>query len=129
MGLPRRVYAGYFALQAVAGVGFWLVVALSGPGREVFEMAQAQPAALDSFLFADIALGIVGSAVAAAALWRGTRWGAPWALFVAGGLVYATVYIVGWVAYTGDGSGLLALMLLPSTLSTWSAAQALRLRD
>lgn len=125
--LPRRVYAGYFALQAVAGTGFWIVLALSPTVREVMEMWPAEHAVTDSFLLADIALGIVGSAVVATGLWRGARWAGPWSLFVAGGLVYATLYLVAWVGATGEGAGLLALMVVPSTLSTWSAWQATRL--
>jgi hypothetical protein len=121
------VYAGYFALQAVAGVGFWVVVATVPAVREVFEMWPKQHAVTDSFLFADLAIGIAGSAVAAAGLRSGKAWARALALFVAGGMVYATVYLVGWVAFTGVGAGLLALMVVPSTLSAWCAVQAWRL--
>lgn len=124
---PVRVYAGYFALQAVAGTAFWVTLALSPTVREVMEMWPDEHAVTDSFLLADIVLGIVGSAVVAAGLWRGARWAGPGSLFVAGGLVYATLYLVFWVASTGEGAGLLALMVVPSTLSTWSATQSTRL--
>ena len=124
---PIRVYAGYFALQAVAGVGFWGLVAMVGPVRHVFEMWPKQHAVTNSFLFADLVIGIAGAAVAAAGLWSSRRWAPPLALFVAGGMVYATIYLVGWVAFTGVGGGLLALMVVPSTLSVWAALQAWRL--
>jgi hypothetical protein len=125
--LGRRVYGGYFLLQAVAGIGFWVAVAAVPAVRRVFEMSSRQHAVTDSYLFADIAIGIIGSAVAGAGLWRGARWGAAVALFVAGGMVYATIYLIGWVSFTGDGGGLLALMVVPSTLSAWCAAQSWRL--
>ena len=124
---PIRVYAGYFGLQAVAGVGFWIVVAAVAPVRHVFEMWPRQHAVTNSFLFADLVIGIGGSAVAGAGLWTERRWAAALSLFVAGGMVYATIYLVGWVAFTGVGSGLLALMVVPSTLSVWAALQAWRL--
>jgi hypothetical protein len=121
------VYAGYFALQAVAGVAFWVVVATVPVVRRAFEMWPKQHAVTDSFLFADVAIGIAGSAVAAWGLRAGAGWARALALFVAGGMVYATVYLAGWVAFTGVGSGLLALMVVPSTLSAWCAVQAWRL--
>ena len=125
--LSRRVYGGYFLLQAVAGIGFWVVVGSNPAVREAFEMSAQQHAVTNSYLFADIALGIIGSGVGGAALWRGSRWGTAVVLFVAGGMVYATIYLIGWVAFTGDGGRLLALMVVPSTLSAFCAAQAWRL--
>ena len=125
--MATQVYAGYFALQAVAGVGFWVLVATVPVVRRAFEMSTSQHAVTTSFLFADLIIGIGGSAVAATGLWCGARWGRALALFVAGGMVYATVYLAGWVAFTGQGGGLLALMVVPSTLSAWSAVQAWRL--
>lgn len=122
-----RVYAGYFALQAVGGIGFWVAVAAVPAVREVFEMSTRQHAVTDSYLFADIVIGIIGSAVAAAGIASKRPWGAAVALFVAGGMVYATIYLVGWVAFTGKGAGLLALMVVPSTLSAYVAASAWRL--
>lgn len=124
---PVRAYAAYFALQAVAGVAFWVLVATLDPVRTVFEMSESQHAVTDSFLFADLIIGIAGSAVAATGLWHGRRWAGALALFVAGGMVYATVYLAGWVGFTGDGAGLLALMIPPSSLSAWCAVQGWRL--
>ncbi|MFN8019025.1 MAG: hypothetical protein U0P45_13010 [Acidimicrobiales bacterium] len=122
-----RWYAGYFGLQAVAGIAFWALVAWVGPINELFQMSKARHAVTNSFLFADLVIGIAGSAVAAVGLWRARRWAGALALFVAGGMVYATVYLVGWVAFTGDGAALLALMIPPSSLSAWCAVQGWRL--
>jgi hypothetical protein len=124
---PVRVYAGYFALQAVAGIAFWVLVATVGPIREVFEMSKDEHAVTDSFLFADIVIGIIGSAICAWGLWGGRRWAGASALFVAGGLVYSAIYLAGWVAFTGESGGLLALMIPPSSLSAWSSYQGWRL--
>jgi hypothetical protein len=122
-----RVYAGYFGLQAVAGIGFWVAVATVPGIRKVFEMSTRQHAVTDSYLFADIAIGIVGSAVASAGIGSKRRWGSALAMFVAGGMVYATIYLVGWVTFTGKGAGLLGLMVAPSTLSAFVAVSAWRL--
>jgi hypothetical protein len=124
---PIRVYAGYFGLQAVAGIAFWALVATVSPIRHVFEMWPKQHAVTNSFLFADLVIGIAGSAAAGIGLWSQRRWAPPLAIFVAGGMEYATIYLVGWVAFTGVGGGLLALMVVPSTLSVWAAVQAWRL--
>lgn len=124
---PNRVYASYFALQAFMGVAFWTLVAASPSVRSGFEMSAAQHAVTDSFLFADVIIGIGGSALAAVGIWREARWGTAVALFTAGGMVYATLYLVGWVAFTGHGGGLLTLMVPPSTLSAWVAHQTWRL--
>ena len=124
---PNRVYASYFALQAFMGVAFWTLVAASPSVRSGFEMSAAQHAVTDSFLFADVIVGIGGSALAAVGIWCQARWGSAVALFTAGGMVYATLYLVGWVAFTGHGGGLLTLMVPPSTLSAWVAHQTWRL--
>lgn len=109
-------------------MGFWLAVGKVPEVRKVFEMWPRQHAVTNSYLFADVIIGIVGSAVASWGIWAKARWGGALALFVAGGMVYATLYLVGWVAFTGVGSGLLALMVVPSTLSAFVAVQAWRLR-
>lgn len=127
LALPRRVCAGYFGLQAVAGVVFWSLVAWVEPVRDLLTMSEAEHAVTDSYLFADVVLGIVGSAAAGLGLWTGRRWAPMLAVFVAGGMVYATLYLVGWVGFTGEGAALLGVMLVPSTLSTWFAYQATRL--
>ena len=124
---PVRWYGGYFALQAVAGIAFWALVGAVAPVNDLFQMSEAEHAVTNAFLFADLVIGIAGSAVAAVGLWRGRRWAGALALFVAGGMVYATVYLVGWVAFTGEGAALLALMIPPSSLSAWCAVQGWRL--
>ncbi|HEY4377184.1 MAG TPA: hypothetical protein VGM93_08490, partial [Acidimicrobiales bacterium] len=88
-----------------------------------------QHAVTNSYLFADVVIGIVGSALAAVAIRRNVRTDVPLAMFTAGGMVYATLYLVGWVAFTSKGGALLALMIPPSTLSTWVAYQVWRASD
>ena len=121
------VFAGYFALQAVAGTAFWILLATVPVVRRAMELDPHQHAGTSAFLFADLVMGIGGSALAAIGLRRRAAWGSAVALFVAGGMVYATIHIAGWVALTGTGAGLLALMVVPSTLSAWAAWQAWRL--
>lgn len=122
----RYVYAAYFGAQAVVGVAFWLLVAEVAPVRKLFEMDPHQHAVTNSYLFADIFIGIIGSALAAVAVRRSSRSDVPLAMFTAGGMVYATLYLVGWVAFTSKGGALLALMIPPSTLSAWVSYQVWR---
>jgi hypothetical protein len=126
--LAARVYAGYFGLQAVGGVVFWVLMAAVPAVDRLFTMSERQHAVTGSYLFADLIVGIAGSALASVGLRARRTWAPPVALFVAGGMVYATLYLVGWVASTGHGAPLLALMVVPSTLSAWVAAQSSKLR-
>jgi hypothetical protein len=125
--LAARVYGGYFGLQAVGGTLFWVLMAAVPAVERLFTMSPREHAVTGSYLFADLIVGIAGSALAAVGLHRRRPWAPAVALFVAGGMVYATLYLVGWVAGTGHGAALLALMVVPSTLSAWAAAQAWKL--
>lgn len=119
----ERIFAGYFALQAMTGVLLWLGLLLVGHGelRESFELVSDVPAATDSFVFADLFAGVLGSAVAAWAIFRGKSWAPLVAAFTAGAMVYPTLYLVGWVAFEGTGAVALAVMVPAATLSCWVA--------
>lgn len=122
----RRVYAGYFVVQALVGVGFWVLLAASPEIRAGFELLDTEHAVTDAFLFADVLVGIVGSMVAAWAILTGRRTAPAFAAFAAGGLTYATLYILAWVAFTGEGGVMLAIMVPPATLSCFVAHQVWR---
>ncbi len=117
--LLRRTYAGYFLIQAITGAGFWALLWWWSGDRAGFEMAMAERAVTNSFLLADLVLGIVGSAVVAAAVLARRRWAPAAACFVAGGIVYATLYIAFWVAATGHAHAMLAVMVPPALLSAY----------
>ena len=125
---PERIYAGYLALQAMLGIVFWIAVAGSSTVREVLELLPAEPAVTDAFVFGDV-LVVIGSAVAAWGIDRRASWGVPVAAFTAGGVVYPTLYLIGWVSFTGSGSGsaCLAIMVPVSLLTLWVTYQAWRL--
>lgn len=122
----RRTYGGYFVVQAVVGIGFWVALATSAAVRAGFELLDVEHAVTDSFLFADIAVGIIGSLVAAGAILAGRRWAPVVAAFAAGGLTYATLYILAWVSFTGHGGVMLGIMVPPATLSCFVAHQVWR---
>ena len=123
----RRTYAGYFLVQGLAGSGFWILL-WSRPGvRGGFEMLETERAVTSSFLLADLVLGIIGSFVVAGGVLAGRRWSGGSALFVAGGIVYATLYILFWVAATGDGPMMLGIMAPTALMSTYVAVQIHRL--
>ena len=124
--LLRRTYGGYFLVQAVTGAAFWVLLWLRTEDRGGFEMLGAERAVTNSFLLADLVLGIVGSLVVAVGVLAGRRWAPGAALFVAGGIVYATLYILFWVAATGGAPAMLAVMVPPALLSTYVSVQLRR---
>ena len=124
---PERIYAGYFGLQAVLGCAQWSIFFLSPTVRGWFELMPTKHAVVDAFVVADLGVVILGSALSAWAVWTGKRWSVPVVMFTAGGIVYATLYLVGWVGFTGEGSVLLWMMLVVTTLTCWCAYQVWRL--
>jgi hypothetical protein len=112
-------FAGYLLVQAVVGVVLWIAWGTSSTVRSWFELRTDDPAVMDAFVFADLAIGVVGSAAGAWGLHVRARWVLPVIAFTAGGLVYATLYLVGWVSFTGTGAVALAIMVPPATASAW----------
>ena len=119
----RQVLGGYFAVQAIVGGGFWVLVLVSPSVRKGFEMLAAERAVTNSFVAADILVGIVGSAVAAGLILAGRPTAPPVAALVAGGITYATLYILAWVVFTGTAGAMLAIMVPPAILSCFCAHQ------
>jgi hypothetical protein len=103
----KQVYVGYLAAQAVLGVGWWVALATSPWVRSSFELMAEHHAVMDAFVFADMAVVVVGSALSAWALEREVAWAVPMVAFTAGGIVYPTLYLFGWVSFSSVGSPLL----------------------
>lgn len=122
----RRIYAGYLAVQAVAGVVLWAVFALSGTVRGWFELMPQRHAVMDAFVFADLLLVVGGSALGAWAVSSAKSWAVPVVAFTAGAIVYPTLYLVGWVSFTESGSLCLAIMVPASILTGWVSYQVWR---
>ena len=81
---------------------------------------------MDAFVFADVLVVVVGSLLSAWALRSRAPWTVAVAAFTAGGIVYPTLYLVGWVSFTGAGALCLAIMIPPSILTCWIAYQTYR---
>jgi hypothetical protein len=122
----RRIYAGYLAVQAVAGVALWVAFALSATVRSWFELMAERHAVMDAFVFADLFLVVAGSALGAWAVAGAKRWAVPVVAFTAGGIVYPTLYLVGWVSFTESGVACLAIMVPAAILTCWVAYQVWR---
>jgi hypothetical protein len=123
---PERVYAGYLILQAVTGVALWVTWATSSTVRGWFELMPERHAVMDAFVFADLGLAVVGSALAAWAVGWGKSWAVPVVAFTAGTVMYPTLYLIDWVAMTGSGSLCLAVMVPAATLTSWIAYEVWR---
>ena len=86
----------------------------------VLHVAQrAEDLGYDAFFLADVLVGVVGSALAAWALWSDARWAVPVTAFTTGGIVYPTLFLVCWVAMVGTGQACLAIMLPPAVLGSF----------
>jgi hypothetical protein len=121
-----RMYGGYLAVQAVCGVLLWIATDSSDAVREVFELVAAEPAVTDAFKYADLGIAVVGSALGAYAVFTRASWAVPITAFTAGALTYPTVYLVAWVAETGENTGALAVMVPVTTLTCLVAFQVWR---
>ena len=124
----KRVYVGYLAAQTVLGIGWWIALSTSTTVRSSFELMADHRAVMDAFVFADVAVVVLGSALSAWAIAREVAWAVPAVAFTAGGIVYPTLYLFGWVSFTTVGSPLLAAMIAVSTLTCWVAFQLWRNR-
>ena len=117
----ERAAAAWFGLLAVMGVLLWIGAGASDVVRSWLELVSERPEVTDAFFPADVVV-ITSSALAAFALWRGRSWAIVAVLLTVGGIVYPTVYLIGWVATTeGTGDVALAIMLVASTLSCGAA--------
>lgn len=119
------VFAAYLLAQAVVGVLFWVTLAASATAREWLELVSDKPEVTDAFVFAD-AVVVAGSALGAWAVRNRRSWAVPVVAFTAGGLVYPTLFLACWVAIAGTGAMTLAVMVAPSSLTTWVAWQLWR---
>jgi hypothetical protein len=120
--------AAYFGLQSVLGVLLWVGVFASDEVRSWLDLVPAQPEVTNAFLPADVVL-VVTSALAAWALLRARPWAIAPVLLTAGGIVYPTAYLVGWVVTTdGTAEVALGIMLTASFLSCWFALLVWRAR-
>lgn len=122
----RRIYAGYFALQAVMGIALWVTLGLSDAFRSSFELHAAEPAVTDAFFFADMVV-VATSALAAWGLWTEASWTVAAIAFTAGGVIYPTIYLVSFVSATGEGTVPLLVMVGVSVLTVWIGWQVWRL--
>ena len=120
------VYIGYFVAQAVVGVVLWAGLAASPTVRSWFELRPDTHAVMDAFVFADVLVVVVGSLLSVWGLRTAAPWAVPVVAFTAGGVVYPTLYLVGWVSFAGSGSLCLAIMVPPATLTCWIAYQTYR---
>lgn len=119
--LADRLVTGFLLAQAAVGVLWWVSLTASDTVRSWFELDPSRPEVLDSLVVADVVVIIVGSLLGARGVWKGAAWAMPVVVFVAGGLVYVTLYLMAWVAFTGEGALCFVVMVPPSTLTSYAA--------
>lgn len=123
--LESRILAGYFALQALVGVAFWIAVLGSNVGHRVFELEPGRDLATDAFVGADL-VAVTASLVSAVALWRGSRWAVAAVAFVTGCIVYPTVYLLWWAPTSAGAARCLVIMLPPAVIGSWITVRLAR---
>ncbi len=124
---PERLYAGFLVAQAVCGVLLWILFASSTTVRSWFELMPEYHRVMDAFVFADILVVVVGSLVSAYAIDRRASWAVPVVAFTAGGVVYPTLYLIGWVSFAHTGTACLAIMVPTAILTCWVTYQTFKL--
>lgn len=124
----ERIYVGYLAAQAVLGLIWWLLLSTSPAVRGWFELMADRPEVMDAFVFADVLVVVVGSGLSAWGLAADKRWATAVLWFTAGGIVYPTLYLFGWLSFTSEGGPLLGAMVVVSFFTCWIAWQVWRAR-
>ena len=113
----------YFAAQALAVSGWWLLLALRPDLRAWFRLPDTPDATLLAFAPGDLLLAVLGSALVAFS--RASRaWVRPLAWAVAGAMAYAALYTL-TLAYGTAMGPLGALLMIPAAIGSGLAARAL----
>ncbi len=109
-GTNARLRGGYFALQGIAVVVWWVVMFVRPATMRLFLPSDVPVEALTAFLPAD-ALFAAGSFVAAWLAFRAHPRERLVAWFVAGAACYATLWCIGIWALTGEAlAGVLCML-------------------
>lgn len=118
---PRRGWAAYHLLQAVATVVWWTAVAASPTVRRTFAFGD-DGTSLWQFLPADLVFWCGGSLVVAAAAWSGRRMAAPASLVLLGAVGSSWVHsaALAWHSRAGwAGVVLMAIAVAMTARSAW----------
>lgn len=125
--LLRQVCAGYLALQAVAGIVLWVLIAASDTVRSGFEVVDGTPEVTDAFFWADMVV-VATSASAAWALWSSRSWAPVLVGMTLGGVAYPTALLVPYVNWTdGQAAPALGVMVVVTALTAWVTLLVVRL--
>lgn len=111
----------WFAFQSAAVVAWWAALSVRPDWGRFFVPEGWPTVALETFLLPDLVLAGGGSVVAAFAAARRSRSAMIPAWIVAGGMGYAALHCVGWLALTGSGALSVAAMA-PAAVASVVAA-------
>jgi hypothetical protein len=101
--MTRRFAALWLWLQAAVIAAWWLCLWLWPGSRAPFVVGDWPEATLFAFWPADVAVLVVGSALAARAVQKGARQAPALVWALAGAAVYATLWCLGTNLATGSG--------------------------
>lgn len=118
-----RSAGAYFALQAAAVTGWWIVLLLVPSSRAHFRMGDASEAVLLAFWLPDLTLLALGSIVGAYLCLRGDARALAVMWLVCGAVSYATLYCFAFALMT-DSAWLGVALMLPAMLLTMASTLA-----
>ena len=122
----RTVIATALAAEALAIVGWWLVLATAPAIRARFHPPGTPSSTVTSFVVAEAAL-VLALAVAAVGVWRQRAWAQPARWAAAGAMTYAALFCVGQWLVTG-GAALAMIARLDAILGEVAATVEAGLR-
>lgn len=114
----------YFALQAMAVAGWWVLLWVRPEYRAAFTLEPASQVSLLAFGLPDLVLLAGGSAVASLASFRSSTYLMPSLWMVAGAVSYATLYCL-FGSVLSDSAWLGVLLMAPAMLLSVTFAMAL----
>lgn len=119
----RRVRAGYFVLQALATLGWWLVITASPEWRAWFAFGD-DGRSLWSFLPGDLLFWCTGSLAVGHGEWHGCRWTAGACGVLCGALACSVLHAATLATLSGAGWYGVLLMLPALGITCWLAWSA-----
>jgi len=119
----NRIRAAYFLLQAVATLGWWLLIAVSPGWRAAFAFGD-DGGSLRPFLAADLVFWCAGSLAVGHGEWHGNRWTGPARLLLCGAMTSSVLHAASLAIISGAGWPGVVLMLPALITTLWLARRA-----
>jgi len=119
---PNPMAGGYFAIQSILGLVWWIGITRSTTFAEMFFAAESMSWTRQTFALADVSCFVILSAIVAFACWRGARIAYPLVYCLFGAVTYATLCCVS-LAINGGPWLSVVVMIASLTGTAWFSTQ------